>query len=222
MVTWNCRRGPLAAKRAALAGLDADIVVLAEAPRPSAAESDVVWFGEKKYGVAVIARPPFRLTSISQAAVPCVYPVRVDGPEAFTLLAVWTWPAPTYRHALMNGLLAYENLPMPWVVAGDFNGNVCFDTPRRKVKWRDSFERLEAAGLVSAYHTFANAIPGEEPVPTHYFQTHRDAPFHIDYCYIPAGWVDRLDSVRIAPFEEFASLSDHRPISITIRTPDER
>jgi endonuclease/exonuclease/phosphatase family metal-dependent hydrolase len=218
ITTWNCRRGPLAAKRAALEALDADIVVLSEAPRPSDAETDVLWFGDTKLGVAVIARPPFRLAPIARADVPCVYPVSVDGPEKFTLLAVWTWAAPSYREALMNGLLAYAHLPKPWVVAGDFNGNVCFDPPRRKLKWRDSFDRLEAAGLVSAYHTFSGAVLGKEPVATHYFLTHRDKPFHIDYCYIPGEWTARLENVRIAPFDEYASLSDHRPITVTIRT----
>ena len=78
--------------------------------------------------------------------------------------------------------------------------------------------RLEAAGLVSAYHAFTGAIPGQEPVPTHYFRTHRDKPFHIDYCYIPTAWMARLENVSIAPFEDFAPLSDHRPITITIGT----
>ena len=217
IVAWNCRRGPLAVKRAALAALDADVVVLSEAPRPKAAEPDLLWFGTGKFGVAVAAREPFRVTPFPQQIVPCVYPVAVDGPERFTLLAVWTWPAPSYREALMNGLLAYHDLPRPWVVAGDFNGNVCFDRPRQKLKWRDSFDRLEAAGLVSSYHTFAGATPGAEPVPTHYFRTHRDEPFHIDYCYVPAAWMDRVESVDIAPFEAFASLSDHRPITVTVR-----
>jgi exodeoxyribonuclease-3 len=216
IVTWNCRRGPLATKRAALSSYDADILVLTEASRPAVAESDVAWFGERRFGVAVIARPPFRLAPVQSLSVPCVYPISVVGPESFTLLAVWTWAAPTYRQALLAGLHAYAHLPTPWVVAGDFNGNVCFDRPRQRVKWRDSFELLESVGLVSAYHTFANVIPGQEPVPTHYFLTHRDRPFHIDYCYIPAVWVDRLVNVSIAPFEEFASLSDHRPVSIAI------
>ena len=218
IVTWNCRRGPLAIKRAALEAFAADIIVLTEASRPKPDETDVLWFGEGKYGVAVVAKPPFAVTRADSSSLPCVYPISVSGPETFTLFAVWTWEAPTYKGALMNGLDAYANLPKPWVFAGDFNGNVRFDRPRAKAKWRDCFARLEAEGLVSAYHVHTGAVPGEEPDPTHYFRTHHDKPFHIDYCYIPAAWAERLEEVRIASFDEFAALSDHRPLSITLRT----
>jgi len=218
LVTWNCRRGPLAAKRAALATLDADVAVLSEAPRPakSAGERDMLWFGDGTLGVAVIARPPYRVRALPQAGVPCVYPVRITGPRRFTILAVWTWPAPSYRQALENGLDAYAHLPGPVVVAGDFNGNVRFDRPRRRRKWADCFARLESAGMVSAYHAFSGAVHGEEPDATHYFLTHRDRPFHLDYCYIPKRWMRRVRSVRVAPYEEFAALSDHRPITVAL------
>jgi hypothetical protein len=221
ITAWNCRRGPWAAKRSALAAIDADIAVLSEAPRSSAAEKDVFWYGETNLGVAIVARPPFRLRAMTRSAVPGVYPISVEGPVTFTLLAVWT-RGPFYRAELMNGLLAYADVPKPWVAAGDFNGNVRFDRPKQKLKWRHSFDRLSAAGLVSAYHAFSGATPGEEPVATHYFLTRRDRPFHIDYCYIPEEWMVRVESVHISPFEEFASLSDHRPVTVTIRNPKRR
>ena len=85
------------------------------------------------------------------------------------------------------------------------------------MKWRDSFDLLEDAGCVSAYHAFTGVPHGEEPIATHYFLTRRERPFHIDFCFVPRAW--QLDDVSIASFEEFASLSDHRPITTTFRTP---
>ena len=217
IVTWNCRRGPLATKRAALDALEPDVVVLTEASPPTAAEPDVLWFGEGKYGVAFMARAPYRVERLDVRPVPCVYPVSVVGPDTFTLFGVWTRPAPTYKQAFINGFDAYSHLPKPWVYAGDFNGNVCFDRPRGRTTWRDCFAGLEREGLVSAYHSHSGAVPGSEPVPTHYFLTHQDKPFHLDYCFIPTAWTQRLESVTIAPFDEFKTLSDHRPVTVSIR-----
>jgi hypothetical protein len=69
IVTWNCRRGPLAPKRAAVDVLDADVTVLAEAPRPTVVDRNLLWFGASKSGIAVTARPPFQLSPLPQATV---------------------------------------------------------------------------------------------------------------------------------------------------------
>ena len=217
LTTWNCRRGQLDARIAALDELRADILVLTEASPPRKPSANICWFGDGRYGVAIVAQPPYRIEQIEHSAVPCVYPVRISGPQTFTLFGVWTWQAPTYKKALVNGLDAYTHLPKPWVIAGDFNGNVGFDRPRAKTKWRDCFSRLEAEGLVSAFHAHTATDHGAELVPTHYFLTHRDRPFHIDYCFIPETWVSQLEDVTIAPFEEYSSLSDHRPVSLALR-----
>lgn len=174
ILTWNCRRGPLAAKRAAVESLGSDVVVLTEASRPSAQDTDVMWFGQSRYGVAVYARPPYAVRSFARDDVPCAYPLEVTGPRSFTLFAVWTWAAPSYQLALLNGLQAYQSLPKPWVVMGDFNGNVKFDRPRsKKAKWWECFQLLENEGLVSAYHDFTQIAAGsDDEVPTHYFRTH--------------------------------------------------
>jgi endonuclease/exonuclease/phosphatase family protein len=218
LTTWNCRRGPLNEKIAALDDLRSDILVLTEASPPRTATPDILWFGERRYGVAIVARPPYRVQRLRHSAVPCVYPVRVSGPQTFTLFGIWTWQAPTYKQALINGLDAYVRLPKPWVIAGDFNGNIGFDRPRARTKWSDCFARLEAQGLVSAFHAHTGTNHGAELVPTHYFLTHRDRPFHIDYCFIPEAWLPQLQDVTIAPYEKYASLSDHRPVSFALRT----
>jgi len=163
IATWNCARGPLAKKRAALDALDPDIVVLTEAPAPGPDMPDVLWFGERRLGVAIYAKPPFRVTRTRQVRpIPCVYPAKVTGPTAFTIFGVWTWPAPTYKAAFLNGLDAYGHVRGPRVFAGDFNGNVDFDKTRGRTKWSDGFARLHSEGLVSAYHR--DRPLGREPI----------------------------------------------------------
>jgi endonuclease/exonuclease/phosphatase family metal-dependent hydrolase len=216
IATWNCARGPLAAKRAALAALAPDIVVLTEASQPSAEQGDVLWFGEGRFGVAFYARPPFKLRAFrTSRCVPCVYPVAVTGPIQFTLFGVWTWPAPTYKKAFINGFDAHERLTGPAVVAGDFNGNVDFDRPRGRVTWAQCFDRLHARGLVSAYH--ADRPYGKEPDATHYFQWKVDRPFHLDYCFVPRQW--SIDAVSIGSYADWSRLSDHRPVTVDVRLP---
>jgi endonuclease/exonuclease/phosphatase family metal-dependent hydrolase len=214
IATWNCARGPLAKKRAALERLDPDIVVLSEAPRPRDEEQDVLWFGDGPLGVAMYARAPWSVHKLRRSRiVPCVYPVGVDGPISFTLFGVWTWPAPTYKDALINGLDAHERVKGLRVFAGDFNGNVDFDKPRSRKKWAHCFERLTTSGLVSAYH--GDRPFGGELDPTHYFLWKEQRPFHLDYCFVPRRWT--IESVSVGSYVEWSTLSDHRPVCVRVR-----
>ena len=213
LATWNCARGPLARKRAALDALGPDVGVMTEASPPDASMRDVLWFGEGRFGVAMYARPPYRVKRLRRAlTVPCVYPVAVIGPVSFTLFGVWTWPAPTYRAALANGLDAYRTIRGPRVVAGDLNGNVDFDTPKRRLKWSHCFDRLGDEGLVSAYH--CDRAFGQEPDATHYFQWREDRPFHLDYCFVPREWT--ITHASVGSYADWKTLSDHRPVVVDV------
>lgn len=220
ITTWNCFRGRLADKRAALARLKPDIVVLTEASRPAPDETDVLWFGEGKLGVAIYARPGIALRAIAEAAiVPCVYPVAVDGPVPFTLFGVWTYPVKgekgAYRGAFERGLDAYAHLAGPRVYAGDFNGNTDFDRERKKNTWAESFDRLGEQGCVSAYHAHhRGGAFGRERHATHYFQWNETRKFHLDYCFVPKAWTIR--SVRVGTYQAWAHLSDHRPVTVDV------
>lgn len=219
IATWNCARGPLAAKREALEALSPDVVVMTEASRPDRAQSDVLWFGDGRFGVAIYARLPFRVRELPTSRIaPCVYPVAIAGPAAFTLFGVWTWPIPSYKQAFLNGFDAHKALDGPAVVAGDFNGNVDFDKPRSRVKWSHCFDLLAARNLVSAYH--GSKAFGREIDPTHYFQWKRDRPFHLDYCFVPRSWA--IESVSVGSYGDWATLSDHRPVSVDVLPANER
>jgi hypothetical protein len=221
IVTWNCYRGPSAKKLAALDALRSDLAILSEAPALAVETEHALWFPAEgsSLGTQVRTSGAYGLERLPRAALPsCVNPVRVTGPVSFNLLAVWTWPAPTYVKALANALAAYATLLEcgPTVVAGDFNGSPVHDKPRTWVKWADSFGRLDRAGLVSAYHHVNRVNFGKEPHATHHFLRKASRPFHIDFCFVPRAWAERGLSAHIESSAEWASLSDHFPLVVEV------
>lgn len=222
IVTWNCSRGPLQRKLDAVSSLEPDIAVLSECPGSVAEPGRAVDFREPnaRYGVQVRAFGDYRVERISPALAPTfVNPVRVIGPHSFTLLAVWTWPAPTYIKAFDIGFSAYEHLLLEQnsVVAGDFNGSPYFDRPRTKLKWADQFSRLESHGLVSAYHHTRGLLCTAQCEPTHVHRSPGYDPVHIDFCFVPESWSGSSLKATIANEVAWAGLSDHFPIIVDTR-----
>lgn len=221
IVTWNCCRGPFEKKLAALDQLAPDVTVICEALAPAKETNELCWFpsNASRLGLQVRSFHGLRLRRLKRAELPnCVVPLRVTGGEVdFNLLAVWTWPAPSYTKALLNGLAAYARLLQhgPTVVAGDFNGNPVFDKTKARVKWwTDGFDQLHRAGLVSAYH-HAHAVGyGDEAHATHHFLRKPERPFHIDFCFVPRTWADRRLQVQVAHGPEWYALSDHFPLVV--------
>lgn len=220
IVAWNCCRGPFEKKLAALETLSPDVSVISEAICPPEESPQVLWFpsNASRFGIQVRAGGAYRLERLPAAELPnCVVPVQVTGPVAFTLLAVWTWPAPSYIKAFLNGLAAYSALLESGaaVVAGDFNGNPAFDKPGHRLKWSAGFATLRDAGLVSAYHHVHQADFGSEPHATHHFLRKPERPFHIDFCFVPRSWATRTLRAQLVHGPQWRLLSDHFPLLVT-------
>lgn len=226
IVAWNCCRGPFEKKLAALATLSPDVAVISEALQPAQESSQVLWFPSdaSRLGIQVRAYGRYRLKRLPAADLPnCVVPVRVTGPDRFNLLAVWTWPAPSYVKAFLNGLAAYSSLlPSGAVVAGDFNGNPIFDKPGHRLKWSDGFSMLHDAGLVSAYHHVHRAGYGAERDATHHFLRKPERPFHIDFCFVPQGWTQGPIQAKVVHGPNWRQLSDHFPLLVSTDLPATR
>jgi endonuclease/exonuclease/phosphatase family metal-dependent hydrolase len=219
IVTWNCGRGPLERKLEALRALNADLAVITEAPPPTAAMSEIIWYPSGKCGIGVWARAPFSAHALQTSALPnCVVPLRVEGPVSFNLLAVWTKLTPSYREAFANGLEAYEHLIAagPTIVAGDFNGNANWDTPTTRIPWRSAFTRLSTLGLSSAYHTHTGEDFGTETTATHFHQYKLEKPYHVDFCFVPTHWMATGCAVSVGTFAEWHRFSDHVPIIVDL------
>ena len=223
IATWNCCRGKFEAKAPLLDSLKADVVVLQEVARP-AAPASALWFGKNpSQGLAVMARNGYVAEALpTRARVQRhIVPIQISGPHSFLLLAVWSkneGPQP-YVQAVIHAVKKYKDLirAQPAVVIGDFNSNVYWDRKRKGARDHSALVKLLAGlGLVSAYHEFHREAQGAETRPTYYFRWNQQTPYHIDHCFVPAAWADRLESVTVGTYDDWAASSDHRPVTVEV------
>ena len=221
VVAFNVHHGEYRSTVARLIQLHPKILVLPECCKPAThGNGDVVWFGENpRKGVAVVARDGWRVEKAPEdRRVPnSVYPVTVRGPETFNLLAVWAMKRPTYMKAVLEGVKTYSAFlkSAPSIIVGDFNSHKRWDANDRKASHSVLEKYLrEEFGLVSAFHQAAIRDGRTMETPTYYHYWRRTNPFHIDYCFFPESWVNRLGKVLISDFSSFANESDHRPLAV--------
>ena len=220
LVTWNCCRGPLAAKLTALETLHADIAVVQECPKPARQSDQFLWRGDTpRQGLAVIARGDFRLRRLPARADTPRYamPVSVTGPEQFSLLAIWAMNDRPLRYvravvravALHRARLARGTT----FVLGDFNSNTIWDREHPTAANHSALVgHLAALGLHSCYHRSTGEAHGAERTPTFHLYRHASRPYHLDYCFAPPSWLSRLTAVTIGAHESWMRHSDHRPL----------
>jgi exodeoxyribonuclease III len=232
LVTWNCG-GAFRKKVEAIQSLNPDLAIIQECESPERLRAaglawgpqSIVWCGDLAYkGLAVISFTGARLSvdPAHDASLKLLLPVVVTGERNFRLLAVWTKEAgdrhTRYLGQAALGIQQYIGFfnGHDAVVAGDFNSNQSWDSPRRRFQHADMVATLAARGLVSAYHTHYREAQGRETHNTHYWRKRLDRPFHIDYCFVPESWTLSLRRVQIGAYEQWRPLSDHCPILVEL------
>jgi hypothetical protein len=224
LVTWNCCRGKIVAKAPHALALAPDVLVMPECAKPAADDSRWLWMGENpNQGLGVWAREGTSLRRLpGRPDVPrFAFPVEVGGPEPFFLLAIWSLadkPHP-YVKAVIRAVETYADViaSRPSVVMGDFNSNAIWN--RKTPGSRDHgylVSLLAELGLVSAYHRFTGEAHGAETQPTFYLTWNRLLPLHIDYCFLPREWAARLACVRVGGYDDWCTVSDHRPLVVDV------
>jgi endonuclease/exonuclease/phosphatase family metal-dependent hydrolase len=223
IVTWNCYRGDVWQRVNQLRDYyEADIVVLQECTEPEVQDESCIWFGSNpKQGVAVVASPSWKVNrgAVHEEVPDSVFPVVVDGPERWHLMAVWAKARPSYVGAILHGMDRYADFmkEVQCLMVGDFNSHYCFDKKKRKATHAELVNRLgNEFGLVSAYHSSRGRGNDCLEEPTLYWQWKESQPFHIDYCFLPKESAERILSVDIGSYESFASESDHRPLLVEL------
>jgi exodeoxyribonuclease III len=232
LTTWNCRVGAFRRKAAHVAQLDPDVLVVQECEdvrRELLLDGDTqpstrLWFDSPvtNRGVGVFSYTDATITAAPLIGAPIDYFVplvaRVQDVE-FNLVGVWTAATSdsktTYRQA-HEGLDRYRDWiqTKDTVLMGDFNANASYGNGK---VWRDLAERLASLGLVSAYHQFFGETFGKETRPTHFFKGKEASPFHLDYCFVPATWVPRIENVTVGTYERCSKYSDHAPLTLDVR-----
>lgn len=225
LVTWNACKGQFDRKVPLLNEFNADIAVVQEIGSPGTDSPQTLWYGENlKQGLAVVARPPFRITRLPpRTGVPkYVVPVSVDGPVSFVLFAVWTLRQQPMRYvrAASTAIDMYASTfaRHATVMLGDFNSNAIWDTHHPSdLNHSSMVRRLKAHGLVSAYHHLRGEPHGAETEPTFYLHWNEAKPYHIDYCFLPESWLTGLRRVEVGSFTAWREHSDHRPLLVDVR-----
>ena len=239
VVAWNCNMA-LDRKIDALLDTEPDVAIVCECAQPerirartksSRLKHDPVWIGQNpNKGLAVftfngytacISKPYYRTLQY-------VAPVHISGPVECNLLAVWAQNASggvtrkNQAGPLRLALARYKRFlaDRPAIVAGDLNSNAIWDKPGWRINHTATVETLEGLGLISAYHSVRGEPQGRETIPTLYWRDRtKDGPtYHIDYVFLPIGWIERVKELSLGTFEDWcgSGLSDHVPIIVDI------
>jgi hypothetical protein len=223
LATWNCQTG-LDTNWSAIEDLKADVITVQECGEGTEAQASE-WDGwtcewqpggwEK--GLAVIARPPYRISEREESETFAVSTV-IDGPSRFRFIGFWAMTPShakyTYTRQATRLIERLDADDLPTVIAGDFNAS-------KSAPHLTNVTGLNELGLVSAYHA-SHGIDHDaaEPDPTSYFQWNEARPFHMDFVFVPRTW--EIDAVELGTFDKYTAggLSDHVPVVASV-TPRE-
>lgn len=163
-----------------------------------------------------------------------VLPLKVTGQIEFTLFGMWSsngrggirYPGETHEYPSGHLLEAYESLlDGDFVIAGDFNHHPQWDKGNPRKDFRTMLEGYRNVGLRSAWHSTNGVEVGDQSEPaTHWHQYKEEHSYHIDYCFIPESWLDRVETVWVGNFEDYGAekpRSDHAPMLVDVRVPSE-
>ena len=224
IISWNCNL-TLQRKLAALIALNADVAIVQECERDLEAPEGYTyhWCGvNPRKGLGVLARDVAAYVA-PEASDQWAFFLPVALP-AFNLrlLAVWAFnPRATKFLPPRTGMaLPVINSLSSWlgegrsVVAGDFNNNAAWDTPRGKNNFSAIHDRLASLGLGSSYHSARGEGIRMESSMTYFFQKNATRGFHIDYCFVHRSL--EIESVTLPAFQAWQGMSDHVPLIVTL------
>jgi hypothetical protein len=225
LVAWNCHHGSLTTRLGELAEYSPDLVFVQECTPvdtlPVAGQFVAERIGSRKAIALGSLNADYRLAKLKPRANSgrAVVAAAVTGPVSFTALGIWS-QGPKYVDDVMRTLDAYADLLRrgPAVVIGDLNSGTCLHRERSPGR---NHARLVGAltdfGLVSAYHAFFDVDHGHETSATYRHLFDAAQPWHIDFCFVPVKWIDRLVSVKVIDGADWASRSDHFPLLVSVR-----
>ena len=95
VTSWNCFCGDVSGRLSELAPLRSDLITLQECSRPASDSASVIWRGTlPSKGVAVVSTEA--TLCLEFVEIPSLHstvvPVRVEAPQPFVFVGVWTHP----------------------------------------------------------------------------------------------------------------------------------
>jgi endonuclease/exonuclease/phosphatase family metal-dependent hydrolase len=225
LITWNCHHGRLAARLADLQTHAADIVFIQEChpaeTLPFVGQVVTRRVNDRK-GIALASlNTAYELSPVRarRSSGDAVIAAHVRGPVSFLALGIWSHHR-DYSADVMRSVHAYRALLRsgPAVVMGDLNIGVRLDGPRAISPGHSSIvDTLGRLGLVSAYHAFHGVEHGLETHATYCHRAGARTRWHIDFCFVPVQWTDRLVAVNVLDEDHWPHDSDHSPLCVDLR-----
>ena len=224
LLTWNCHHGALDACLADVSELSPDVAFVQEWMPSTSALLPAGVVGRQvrpRKGIALTAvNAAYTLTDIAipAGAGQATIAARVTGPVSFTAIGLWA-QTPKYVDDVLQSVTASAELIRsgPTVVMGDFNsGTNLGGTPALTRGHLRIVDGLGALGLVSAYHAFHKIDHGREPHATYRHQFKASQPWHLDFCFVPKAWAERISAVEVISRDKWDERSDHRPVQVDL------
>lgn len=234
IITWNCQ-GAFRNKAAFILACRPDIVVVQECEHPDKLKfnsevqqpNDILWFGDNKHkglGIFSYSNYKFKLLKEHNAELKIISPITVTGGKIdFTLFAIWANnrddPDGQYVEQIWKAINEYDHLlnNENVILTGDFNSNKIWDKVRRIGNHSHVVDKLSEKNIFSVYHKHFNEKHGEEKQPTFFLHRNKDKPYHLDYFFISANIIDKIDSFEIGTYEGWIAHSDHTPLTTTFK-----
>lgn len=210
-----------------------DILIVPECEHPDKLKfnketllpTDILWYGtnlNKGLGVFSYSKYRFKLLDAHNPDFKNILPLSVTGGHFdFTLFAIWANNPQDkdgqYITQVWKAIQYYDNLirESKTILAGDFNSNTLWDRPHREGNHSTLVDKLAEKNIFSTYHTFYGQTQGQEEHPTLFMYRHLDKPYHIDYCFASADFIERLIDVEVGLYNDWTHCSDHKPLSVT-------
>jgi exonuclease III len=135
------------------------------------------------------------------------------------ILAVWTkgrgnqtfkYIGQFWKYILANKKQITQK---PTIIIGDFNSNKIWDKIDRWWNHSEVINILESWNFKSLYHKLNMDEQGKERIPTFYLHRKFDRAYHIDYIFMPEGYIEK-SKIKIGKFNEWIKFSDHMPLIV--------
>ena len=221
-------------KASSILTLKPDILVVVECEHPDKLlftvdipkPTDSLWFGKNhNKGLAIFSYGDFRFKLLDNhnENFKMIIPVEVTGGAYdFNLFLIWAYNPDDkdgkYITQVWKAIIHYDEMlrGKPTMFIGDFNSNTIWDYKKHRLSDHSSVvKQLESKGIFSTYHLHHKQAQGSEKHPTFYMHRHKDKPYHIDYCFVSADMIEKLQSVEIGEYDSWAKYSDHVPLIVT-------
>ena len=232
IITWNCQ-GAFRKKAKFILTHLPDVLIIPESEHSDKLKfkadvplpTDSIWLGNNpNKGLDVFSYSDFRfkLLDLHNPDFKNVLAIAVTGGKIdFMLFAIWANnpkdPDGSYIMQVWKAIHHYDSLlkDQPTILIGDFNSNTIWDKPHREGNHSALVDKLAEKNIFSTYHTFYGQSQGREEHPTLFMYRHQNKPYHIDYCFASADFIERLTKVEVGLYNDWTHCSDHKPLSVT-------